>query len=124
MKRLKRTFLKVDERIYFGVKKGSSAERYFDKNRFNITDNFYLYIDYGNSTPPKDLTITFIYHDEKFVEYIIQKQLKIQSRNGRMGKCEIKLLVIVQQEGKALHKIKFENLPITESSLYICISEL
>lgn len=55
MKKLKRTFLKVDERIRFNSKRGSIAERYFDKTRFDFQNNFNLYIDHGIPPVPKNL---------------------------------------------------------------------
>ena len=125
MKKLKRTFLKVDERIYFGVKKGSSIERYFDKTRFSLQNNFYLYIDHGTPPVPKNFTVSFIYLDKNFIEHIIQKQFILQARQiGKAGKIEIKIPVTILQDGKDLHKIIFEHLPTTDSSVYICISDL
>ncbi len=121
MKKLKRTFLKVDERIHFDVKKGSVVERYFDKSRFTLKDIFYFYIDYGIPPVPKNLTVSFIYLDKNYVEYIIHKDLVLQNR--QVGEIEIKIPVTIQQGGKELHKIKFEHLPTTNSSVYICISD-
>lgn len=125
MRKLKRTFLKVDERIHFGTKNGSIVERYFDKSRFTLKNNFYFYIDHGIPPVPKDLTVSFIYLDKNCVEYTVQKDLVLQGRqHGQTGKIEIKIPVTIQQDEKELHKIKFEHLPTTNSSVYICISDL
>lgn len=125
MKKLKRKFLQVDERMHFGIKKGSVVERYFDKARFTLKNNFSLYIDHATPPAPQNLTVTFIYLDKNCTEYIVQKELVLQSRQpGQTGKIEVKIPVTIQQDGKELQKIKFEHLPMTNSSVYIRISDM
>lgn len=125
MKKLRRTFLQVDERIHFGSKKGSTVERYFDKSRFSLRNNFFLYIDHATPPVPRNLTVSFIYLDEDCIEYIVQEQLTLLERQpGKTGKIETKIPVKIQHDQKELHKIRFEHLPTTDSSVYICISDL
>lgn len=125
MKKLKRTFLKVGERIHFAAKKSSMVERYFDKSRLRLNNNFYFYIDHNIPPVPNNLSVSFIYLDKNCVEHIVQKQFAFQGRqSGQTGKNEIKISVKIQQDGKELRKIKFEHLPTTDSSVYICISDL
>lgn len=121
MKKLRRKFLTTDERFSFGVKKGSVFERYCDKS-WILKSDFNIYIDYGIPPAPTKLTVSLIYHDKESVEYIIQHKLSIPDRNTIVGRQEIKLPVIVRQAGKELHKIKFESLPLSNSSVYISIS--
>jgi hypothetical protein len=125
MKKLKRTFLKVDERIHFGEKKGSIVERYFDQSRFSIKNNFYFYIDYDIQPVPKKLAVYFIYLDKHRVEYIVREEFVLKERQPcQNGKNEIKIPVKIQLDEKELYKIKLEHLPTTNSSVYICISDL
>jgi hypothetical protein len=125
LKKIKRTFLKIDERIHFGSKKCSTVERYFDKSRFNLKNEFYIYIDHGIPPLPKKLTVSFIYLDKNCREYIIQEQLILMGRQtGQTGKIETKIPVTIQLDEKELFKIKFEHLPTTKSSVYISISDL
>ena len=124
MKKLRRTFVQIDERIYFGSKKGSLVERYFEKSRFTFENSFYLFLDHGNPPVPQNLTVSFIYLDKDYIEYIIQKQYALQPRQaGQTGKIELKIPVIIEQNGKELHKIRFEHLPTTDSSIYISICD-
>lgn len=121
LKKLKRIFFKDGgERIFFGTKKGSTIERYFNKSKNFLQNEFSLEIDHGTPPVPKKLKIYFIYLDENCNEYILKKELDLSERQPHQtGKVQTIIPVKIEQNGKVLYKVKFEHIPTTDSSIYI-----
>lgn len=123
MRKIKFDFLKSDERLSFGRKKGSKIVRYFDNTKFE--KNFNLYIDYNIPPIPNNLSVLFIYIDKKNNQFSIKKEFSPKERNfNQYGSLEFKIPVIIKQEDKILYKIAFEINPIKDSFLHISISDL
>lgn len=126
MEKLRRKYLKnTGERIQFGATKGSVVERYFKKPDSSRENDLYLYINYREIPIPKNIEITFIYLDENYTEFVVKEELTFQEAPPfHKGEIVTRVPFFIQKDGKELFKIKFENLPTTESSLHLTVSPL
>jgi len=120
MKKLKRKFLKSNERISFGIKKGSFHERYFERTHFSFKDKIYFYVDGKIPPSPTKLKITFIYRDKNFNEYFEERHFS----SDILKRLEQSVELSIKQEDKELYKITFESLPIIDSIFFYSLSEL
>jgi hypothetical protein len=125
MKKSRRIFLKTDEVIRFTEKKRSYVERYFDKSRFSLKENFFLYIDHGIPPHPTNVILRLHYLNLNGISDVVQKDLLLTGRGpGQTGHIQERIPVSATIEDKELFKVSFEHIPTTDSRIYVSVSDL